>query len=96
MSEINDDYESEDMIDSHFYNTLMKLPRRNLINLMWNSVKEMKVDSEQSIMSAIMYSVDANPLNDDSWESLTLSELKSVTTFPFIVGKPNIIKNSEE
>ena len=66
------------------YNYLMKLPKANLINLMWSALDEMQAYNGRSRMFCIMEAMGAELADDDNneqrgWKKLPFAKAKRNT-----------------
>ena len=65
-------------MNEKLYNQIMKLPKRNIINLMWEALDEMQAYNGRSRQECILLAMGASPI-DSKWKLPTQRELKENT-----------------
>lgn len=65
-------------MDDKLYDFLLKLPRANLIHLMWSTLDEMQYYNGQSRTAAIVRALDAKE-SKDGWKLPTLKKVREST-----------------
>ena len=66
-------------MDDRLYNFLLKLPRANLVHLMWLTLDEMQHYNGQSRTSAIAKALYAKPEGEHGWKLPTIKKAKEIT-----------------
>ena len=70
------------MISDILYNRLLKLPRVNLINLMWAALDEMEAYNRRSKIYCIMEAMEAECIDSEEgtkWKIPSLPKMKKAT-----------------
>lgn len=66
-------------MDHKLYNILLKLPRKNLIHLMWESLSEMQSYNGRSRTECIAIAMNADLNSNGKYSTPSLAKLKEIT-----------------
>ncbi len=66
-------------MDDKIYDLLLKLPKKNLINLMWDALDEMQAYNGRSRQYCILSVIGAEEVNDGKWRIPKITAIKRNT-----------------